>query len=282
LLLDWTETDPGVDHHAVEVAVNFRHTLHGAGTSHEGLSGGRPLVADWLASCWRLGGHLGAGDHCVGGQVGRKILRKVLLVVDWSRCGLTGVGLWSGITSDRTSAKADVGAAVKAAESVVKTINIREAGTPAGGLSVGAELDGRQDRDDGAGTLTGTGPGSDLILELNPLGVGRRQSRDGRDGWTERDLRTELRLPAADIELSSGRVHTLDEISSDGNLSFAELNSLRDHGGCGVTEQLGDTFPAYWTLRHWQIIPGLLRHHWHWQAGTRSQIFYIIHRAGGG
>lgn len=263
MLLDWTETDPGVDHHAVEVAVNFRHALHGAGTSHEGLCGGRPLADDWLASWWRLGGHLGAGHHCVGGQAGGKILRKVLLDVDWRRCGPTRVGLWSGITSDRTSAKADVGAAIKAAESVVKTINIREASTPAGGLSVGAELDGRQDRDDGAGTLTGTGPGSDLILELNPLRIcRRRQSRDCRDGWTERDLRTELRLSAADIELSSGRVHTLDEISSDGNLSFAELNSLRDHGGCGVTEQLGDTFPAHWTLRYWQIFLGVLRHHW--------------------
>ena len=103
LLLDRTETDPGVDHHAVEVTVHFRHTLHGAGASDEGLSGGRTVVDDWLASWWRLGGHLGAGDHCVGGQVGGKALRKVLLDVDWSRCGLTGVGLWSGITSDRTS-----------------------------------------------------------------------------------------------------------------------------------------------------------------------------------
>jgi len=274
LLLDRTETDPGVDHHAVEVTVHFRHTLHGAGASDEGLSGGRTVVDDWLASWWRLGGHLGAGDHCVGGQVGGKALRKVLLDVDWSRCGLPGVGLRSGITRDRTSAKADVGAAIKAAESVVKTVNIREAGTPAGGLSVGAELDGRQHRDDRAEALTGAG--SDLSLELNPLRVCRRQIRDCRDGWTERDLRTELRLPAADIELSGGRVHTLDEISSDGDLSLAELNSLRDHGGCGVTEQLGDTLPAHGTLRHWQIFPRVLRHHR--QTGAGGQLY----RAGGG
>ena len=98
-LLDGTEADPGVDHHSIEVAVTPRDTLHRTRTPHEGLSCGR-----------RPGGHLGTGGHRVGGEVGGKVggevggevLCKVLLDVDWSRCGLAGVGLWSGITRDRT------------------------------------------------------------------------------------------------------------------------------------------------------------------------------------
>ena len=168
-LLDWTEEDPGVDHDSVEVTVNLGDTLHGTRTSHEGLSRGRTpvVVVDLLQCWWRVGGHLGpgghrVGGHRVGGQVGRKTLCQVLLDVDWSRCGLAGTVLWAGITRDRTSmisltlfsfvlqssltsAKADVGAAVEAAESVVQTVEVRGAGTPAGRLSVGAQLDGRQD-----------------------------------------------------------------------------------------------------------------------------------------
>ena len=99
-----------------------------------------------------------------------------------------------------TSAKTDVGAAIKAAESVVETVNIRLAGTPAGGLPVGAQLDRRQDGDDGAGGLAGSG----RLLHLSPV----RNWRDWRAGG---DLGTELSLSlsAADIELAGGGVHTL-------------------------------------------------------------------------
>ena len=160
-LLDGTEADPGVDHDSIEVAVSSLDTLHRTGTPHEGLSRGRTAWLEWR---WRPGGHLGTEGHCIRGQVGGEGLCKVLLDVDWSRCGPPGEGLRSGITRDGTSiiicfvlfpqitiislltsAKADVGAAIKAAESVVETVNIREAGTPAAGLSVGAQLDGRQD-----------------------------------------------------------------------------------------------------------------------------------------
>ena len=116
------------------------------------------------------------------------------------------------IISPLTSAKTDVSTAVEAAESAVETVNIREAGTPAGGLSVGAQLDGRQDADDGAGVLAGAG--AHLLLKLNPVWLRHRQSchcRDCRDCRAGRDLRTERRLFAADIELAGGGVHTLLE-----------------------------------------------------------------------
>ena len=77
--------------------------------------------------------------------------------------------LWWGASTTMisllTSAKTDVGAAIKAAESVVETVNIRLAGTPAGGLPVGAQLDRRQDGDDGAGGLAGSG----RLLHLSPV-----------------------------------------------------------------------------------------------------------------
>jgi len=134
-LLDGTEADPGADHDSIEVTVSSGDTLHGTGTPYEGLSGG---LTDWLQCWWRPAGHLGTEGDCVGGkvggevggEVGGKVLCKVLLDVNWSRCGLPREGLWSGIARDGTSAKADVGAAIKAAESGVETVNIRGAGTP--------------------------------------------------------------------------------------------------------------------------------------------------------
>ena len=97
-LLDGTEEDLGVDHDSIEVTVNSGHTLHGTRTPQEWLS------FCGTDCCWRSGGDLRTGGHhCIGGQAGGNLPSKVLLDVDWTRCGLAGGGLRAGISRDRTS-----------------------------------------------------------------------------------------------------------------------------------------------------------------------------------
>ena len=64
-----------------------------------------------------------------------------------------------------TSPQTDVGTPVEAAESVVDTVGVGEAGRPAGGLPVGTQLDRRQDSHHWAGGQ------ALLLLELDPRRV---------------------------------------------------------------------------------------------------------------